>query len=68
MPEPAEPTTAPVQAWGPVQPGDTIILGFQGRISPQDARRVGERFEELIPDVTIIVLDNVADIAVYRPA
>lgn len=68
MPEPIEPKAVPVQAWaGPIQAGDTLILGFTGRVRPEDARYTRERLTELLPDITVVVLDNVAQIAVYRP-
>jgi hypothetical protein len=57
-----------VQAWaGPIQDGDTVILGFTGRIDPIQARHIRERFGELLPGVQVVVLDNVAHVAVYRP-
>lgn len=57
-----------VQAWaGPIKDGDTLVLGFTGRIDPIQARVIRERFAELLPGVQVVVLDNVAHIAVYRP-
>jgi hypothetical protein len=63
-----KPKTVPVQAWsGPIQPGDTLILGFTGRVPPSESKYLRDRFLEMLPDVTVVVLDNVAQIAVYRP-
>jgi hypothetical protein len=57
-----------VQAWaGPVRPGDTLILGFTGHINMAEAQRVRERFAELLPGVTVVVLDQVTQVVVYRP-
>lgn len=68
MPAPTERNTVHVQAWaGPIQAGDTLILGFTGRVRPEDARYTRERLAELLPDITVVVLDNVAQIVVYRP-
>jgi len=57
-----------VQAWaGPIRAGDTLIIGFTGRCTTQDAALVRERFADLAPGVIVVVLDNVAQLAVYRP-
>jgi hypothetical protein len=57
-----------VQAWaGPVRPGDTLILGFTGHLNLAEAQRVRERFAELLPGVVVVVLDQLAQVVVYRP-
>lgn len=57
-----------VKAWaGPIEPGDTLILGFTGRVDPNEARYIREQFVQCCPGVTVVVLDNVAQVAVYRP-
>lgn len=68
MPEPVDRNSVHVQAWaGPIQPGDTLILGFSNRVQPSESRYLKERFLEFLPGVTVVVLDNVAQVAVYRP-
>jgi hypothetical protein len=50
----------------PIRPGDTLIVGFTGHITMAEADRVRDRLSELAPDVTVVVMDNVAALAVYR--
>jgi hypothetical protein len=60
-------TTAALTSWAtPIRPGDTLVIGFTGRVSQVEAKRVRDRFQEVAPDVTVIVLDDVSALAVCR--
>lgn len=62
-----EPATV-VQSWtGPIQHGDTLVLGFRGKLTQEQAVQVRDRFADLLPGVAVVMLDDVAQIAVYRP-
>jgi len=56
-----------VHGAGPIRSGDTLVIGFTNTVPPTEARRIRERFGELLPGVTVVVLDHVAQLAVYRP-
>lgn len=59
-------TAVPASWIAPIQPGDTLIIGFTNRVSPAEGSRIRERFGEVTPDVTVVIMDNVAALAVYR--
>lgn len=50
----------------PIRPGDTLIVGFTGKVTHAEAAQVRERLSEVAPDVTVVVMDNVGALAVYR--
>lgn len=50
-----------------VHPGDTLIVGFASRLTMQQVDQVTHRLGGRIPGVDVIVLDQVRQLAVYRP-
>lgn len=49
-----------------VRPGDKLVVGIAGSITATMAREMKERLGERLPDVDVVIVDNVAGFAVYR--
>lgn len=62
-----ENTAMPTSWAAPIRPGDTLIIGFTGKVTQAEAKQVRERLGELAPAVTVVVMDSLAALAVYRP-
>jgi hypothetical protein len=62
----ADNVALPTSWASPVRPGDTLIIGFTGKVTQAEAQQVRERLSEVAPDVTVVVMDNVGALAVYR--
>lgn len=50
-----------------VRPGDTLILRVADRAPTEYVQRLGAALEERLPDVKVLVLGGVAEMAIYRP-
>lgn len=50
-----------------IQPGDTLILVFSRPVGQELAGHIKQTIAERFPDISVAVLDNVDQVAVYRP-
>jgi hypothetical protein len=57
----------PIEATAIVRPGDTLILRLAERARPQDVEEVRAAVREALPDVEVLIIGGVEDMAVYRP-
>jgi hypothetical protein len=62
-----EPLSGLVQCAGPMRPGDTLVVGLVPQLTMLEVERVRARFEQVLPDIKVVVLDQVANLLVYRP-
>lgn len=50
-----------------VRPGDTLIVASSQRITRQAADHIKTELTERLPGIKAVVMDNVGQLAVYRP-
>lgn len=49
-----------------VKPGDRLIIGLASRNTPQDFDRIVNIIKERLPDVDVLIVDQVSTMAVVR--
>jgi hypothetical protein len=49
-----------------VRPGDKLVLGYEKRLSVQEADAITGHFAARLPGVEIVLVDQIAHMAVYR--
>ncbi|MEH0823453.1 MULTISPECIES: hypothetical protein [unclassified Micromonospora] len=50
-----------------VQPGDSLVIGLAGNPSNEVAHQARKQLEAQLPGVTVVLVANVATMAVYTP-
>lgn len=50
-----------------IRPGDKLVLGYEKRLSVQEADAIIGHFAAKLPGVEIVLVDQIAHMAVYRP-
>ena len=50
-----------------IRPGDKLVLGYAMPLSAYHADVIKARFAEILPDVEIVLVDQITSMAVYRP-
>lgn len=51
-----------------IRPGDTIVLGFDHPVDDATYSMIINYIHEQLPGVKVAVVDNISNMAVYRPA
>jgi hypothetical protein len=57
----------PIEATAIVRPGDTLVLRLAERARPQDVDAVRAAVQEALPDVEVLIVGGVEEMAIYRP-
>lgn len=50
-----------------VRPGDKLVVGFARRLDMAEIDHIRQRSRMMLPDVEVIIFDDITTMAVYRP-
>lgn len=50
-----------------IRPGDTLVLGFDHPVDNATYNMIITYIHEQMPDVKVAIVDNISNMAVYRP-
>lgn len=49
------------------RPGDTVLLCFEGDVTPEHFERISGSLKERLPEIRFVLVSNVSGAVVYRP-